>query len=190
VTRYEIITTGWGAFAYVEDSGRLLATYLPQARADVLKRLRAEWPAAVEAHGMLPELCDGVAAYFEGDPVEFRTLVDLSRFTPFQQSVLKACARLSYGQTASYADLAASAGKPLAARAVGNTMARNTCPLIIPCHRVLRCGGGLGGFSGPEGTVLKQRMLDWEASHVADARPATRPSPRRKSQAEAALVGG
>lgn len=189
MTTFEILSTDWGAFGYVATDGRLQATWLPQPKPEMLARIRREWPDAVEARGVLPTLGDAVSAYFAGDPVEFNVPLDLEKFTPFQQSVLKACARLRYGQTASYADLARSAGRPLAARAVGNTMARNTCPLVIPCHRVLRCGGGLGGFSGPDGTALKQRMLDWEAEHSGAALVKAARGARTVRAAERVLAG-
>lgn len=93
--------------------------------------------------------------------------------TPFQRDVVTALRTVGYGQTTSYAELAHRAGRPGAARAVGQVMASNPVPLVVPCHRVLASGGGLGGFSAPSGTSLKQRLLDLEAeglSTVAAAR--------------------
>ena len=73
----------------------------------------------------------------------------------------------------SYGELAANAGKPGATRAVGNTMARNRFPIVIPCHRVVGAGGGLGGFSAPSGISLKEKLLSLEGS-----RPRRRGRPR------------
>ncbi|MBX9789440.1 MAG: methylated-DNA--[protein]-cysteine S-methyltransferase [Pirellulales bacterium] len=83
--------------------------------------------------------------------------------SPFARRVLEACRRIPYGQTRSYAQLAAAAGSPGAARAVGRVMAGNRVPLVIPCHRVVGSAGKLGGFSAPGGLETKQRLLDLEA---------------------------
>lgn len=82
---------------------------------------------------------------------------------PFTRRVVEACRALPPGRTASYADLAAAAGSPGAARAVGNAMARNRFPLIVPCHRVVGAGGHLGGYSAPQGLAMKRRLLEAEA---------------------------
>jgi methylated-DNA-[protein]-cysteine S-methyltransferase len=76
--------------------------------------------------------------------------------------VLRALARVSYGRTVTYGELAARVGQPRGARAVGQAMARNPVPLVIPCHRVVASGGGLGGYGG--GLALKRRLLDLEGA--------------------------
>ncbi|MEX1224432.1 MAG: MGMT family protein, partial [Pirellulales bacterium] len=75
-----------------------------------------------------------------------------------------ACRRIPIGQTMSYAELAAVAGSPGAARAVGNIMAGNRVPIIVPCHRVVGSGGSLGGYSSSGGLRTKRRLLSLEAS--------------------------
>jgi methylated-DNA-[protein]-cysteine S-methyltransferase len=101
--------------------------------------------------------------YAAGKDVHFDDIaVDLGPVTPFQSRVLACCRNIRRGATISYAELAKAAGRPGAARAVGNVMARNRCPLVIPCHRVLHAGGGLGGFSAPQGLTLKRRLLNLE----------------------------
>ena len=74
--------------------------------------------------------------------------VDSGRLSEFQRRVLDQCRRIPYGQTMTYAELAAKAGSPKAARAVGNCMAGNRIPLIIPCHRVVCTDGRIGSYSG------------------------------------------
>lgn len=82
--------------------------------------------------------------------------------TAFQARVLHVARGIPYGSTITYGELASACGHPGAARAVGNVMASNTVPIIIPCHRVVAAGGKLGGFSAPQGVLLKQRLLDLE----------------------------
>jgi O-6-methylguanine DNA methyltransferase len=88
--------------------------------------------------------------------------LDLAAGTPFQQKVWAALREIPAGQTESYGRLAAALGAPKAARAVGSACAANPIPLLIPCHRVLPSGGGLGGFSG--GLHWKRLLLAREAS--------------------------
>jgi O-6-methylguanine DNA methyltransferase len=80
---------------------------------------------------------------------------------PFLTRVLEACCRIPAGSVRSYKDLAAEAGNPLATRAVGNAMATNSVPLLIPCHRVVLTGGGIGNYGG--GAPMKRWLLEREA---------------------------
>jgi len=105
-------------------------------------------------------LCDFVA----GRAVVFDDIpLDLDGVPAFHRAVLGACFKIPYGRTLTYAGLAAAAGRPGAVRAAGSAMARNPLPIIIPCHRVVRTDGGLGGYSCPQGPSLKRRLLDIEA---------------------------
>ncbi len=82
--------------------------------------------------------------------------------TKFQQSVLLACARIPAGQTRTYAQLAKAIGKPSSSRAVANALAANPFAPRIPCHRVIRSDGKLGGYSGKGGIKAKKRLLEKE----------------------------
>ena len=105
-----------------------------------------------------------IAAYFEGAHVNFSRDVPLvlDRFSSFGISVLTACRAIEFGQTITYGRLAKKSGRPNASRAVGSTLAKNPLPLLIPCHRVVRSDGKLGGFSAPGGITLKEKMLELE----------------------------
>jgi methylated-DNA-[protein]-cysteine S-methyltransferase len=92
---------------------------------------------------------------------EFTVPLDLAGLPPFHAKVLAAARRIPYGRTATYGELATRTGSPRAARAVGQAMAHNPVPLVIPCHRVLAAGGRLGGYGG--GLDLKRRLLDLES---------------------------
>lgn len=97
--------------------------------------------------------------YFKGERTVFDLPLEIGG-TPFQQKVLKELANVPFGETVTYGELAARTGNPRASRAVGGVMRRNPLPIVIPCHRVLACGGRLGGFTG--GTDLKEMLLGIE----------------------------
>ena len=103
-------------------------------------------------------------AYASGARDDFCDVpVELGPLTEFQRRVVQHCRRIPPGKTLSYGQLAAKAGFAGAARAVGNCLAANRIPLVIPCHRVIAAGGGLGGYSAAGGIRLKRRLLDLEA---------------------------
>jgi methylated-DNA-[protein]-cysteine S-methyltransferase len=119
--------------------------------------------AAAERPEWVEQLVKSLQAYAAGERADFaRVPVELSHLTPFQRRVVEKCRRIGPGRVKSYGELAAAAGSPGAARAVGNVMATNRFPIIIPCHRVVGSGKSLGGFSAPEGISLKRRMLQME----------------------------
>jgi methylated-DNA-[protein]-cysteine S-methyltransferase len=107
--------------------------------------------------------------YTFGEPVDFAdTPLALPDGTDFQQRILKITRRIRYGKTMSYGDLAAKAGYPRAARAVGSVMSSNRFPIVIPCHRVVAAGAKPGGYTSPQGVSLKLRLLALEAGATTD----------------------
>jgi methylated-DNA-[protein]-cysteine S-methyltransferase len=103
-------------------------------------------------------------SFSDGELVDLAAIpVDLGGVRDFARCVLQACRRIPYGETRTYAGLAAVAGSPRASRAVGNVMAHNRIPLIIPCHRVVGAGNTLGGYSARAGLSMKKRLLAMEA---------------------------
>jgi len=106
-----------------------------------------------------------LVAFSDGAVDEFRDVqLDLHGLSRFQRRVIQVCRRIPYGSTCSYSELAERAGNPGAARAVGSVMAANRWPLIVPCHRVVQAGGGLGAYSAPQGVRMKRRLLEMEAT--------------------------
>jgi methylated-DNA-[protein]-cysteine S-methyltransferase len=99
-------------------------------------------------------------AYINRKPLPELPPCDLSTLPPFTLKVLEALIQVPFGESTSYQDLAKQAGKPKAARAVGNACNRNPIPLCIPCHRVLRKGGQIGGFA--YGQKMKEDLLAFE----------------------------
>jgi methylated-DNA-[protein]-cysteine S-methyltransferase len=116
-----------------------------------------------DALGWMPEFLDRLEAYLRGERVSFDEFpIDLRKQPPFRRKVQEACRRIAYGKTLTYSQLAARVGNPAAGRAVGSAMSHNPIPIVIPCHRVVRGDGGLGGFSAPGGMSLKEKLLEME----------------------------
>jgi methylated-DNA-[protein]-cysteine S-methyltransferase len=100
--------------------------------------------------------------YFEGRRRSFELPLDWQLSAGFRRAVLRATARIPYGQTASYRDVAARAGRPRAFRAAGSALAANPLPIVVPCHRVLPGSGELGNYRG--GVAAKARLLALEGA--------------------------
>ena len=112
-------------------------------------------------------------SYFNGRKVIFPDKLDLSTATPFQIKVWETTRLIPYGETRSYHWVAEQMGQPAAARAVGQALARNPLPVIIPCHRVIAGDGKLGGYSG--GLEMKQKLLRLEQLKTTSVREARSP---------------
>jgi methylated-DNA-[protein]-cysteine S-methyltransferase len=160
---YRILQAPKGSVV-VLGAGRTVAGIIMTHRVgeDARQFVRHRHPEARHNPRLLSGLCGQLASYFAGRRVQFDVDFDLSGMTGFQQRVLRACAELDYGQTATYGELARRIGRPKASRAVGAALGRNPLPLVIPCHRVIGCNGGLGGFSAEQGVAMKRWLLDLE----------------------------
>ena len=117
-------------------------------------------PRVVEAPARLDAVRRELDEYFAGQRRAFDVPLDLSLVGPFGRAVLEACAQIPFGATSSYRAVATDAGRPRASRATGNALGANPVPIVVPCHRVLRTGGGLGGYTG--GLAIKEHLLALE----------------------------
>ena len=164
--RYVIFGTRWGYFGLVANGDTVCRTYLPLPDTNRIHRLLLDDidDSAQKDKGLMRRLQERIKAYFEGETVDFSTdpAVSLAQRSDFDRAILAACRQIGLGRTTTYSQLSEKVGKPGAARAVGGAMARNPIPLIIPCHRVLRSDGTLGGFSAPGGITVKRKMLELE----------------------------
>lgn len=174
--RYCVFETAAGFCAIAWSDAGIARFHLPTSTAEATERsLRrrlidgepATPPAEVSA------VIEAAKRYFAGEKVDFSNVsLDLHGHDEFFLEIYAAARRVGWGQTTTYGSLAKELGAgPEAARDVGQAMAKNPVPLIIPCHRVLAAGGKLGGFSAPGGSTTKQRMLEMEG------RPAEPPQP-------------
>ena len=128
-----------------------------------LSRLKERFPGKiVRDQQKNKDFLDQLKKYLKGGLQRFDCKLDF-RGTPFQKRVWSALAKIPYGQTRSYKEIAQAIGHPKAFRAVGNANGQNSIPLIIPCHRVIESNGRLGGFG--HGVKVKKQLLDFEKTH-------------------------
>jgi methylated-DNA-[protein]-cysteine S-methyltransferase len=120
---------------------------------------------SAEATAVAAQAADELEQYFAGTRTTFTMPLDWSASTGFRHQVLRALAAVPYGEVVTYGELAARAGNPKAARAVGSAMATNPWPIVIACHRVVRAGGQLGHYGG--GQDVKRRLVDFERAALA-----------------------
>jgi methylated-DNA-[protein]-cysteine S-methyltransferase len=133
-------------------------------RDEVLEDLAAHVsPRILESPKRLDEERRELDEYFEGKRTHFDVPVDWA-LTPkgFRNRALHAVARIPYGRVKTYAEIAKSAGNPRAFRAAGTACGHNPIPLIVPCHRVVQTGGGIGNYGG--GPEMKRALLDLEGA--------------------------
>ncbi len=171
---YTLFETRNGVCAISWSEDGISGFRLPgESAQETLHAIRRRLPAGVEADAP-PEIglvIDRARRYFSGEAPDFSDLrLDLSAQTEGFRQIYAATRRVGWGKTTTYGTLARDLGLgPAGAREIGQAMAKNPIPLIIPCHRVLAAGGKLGGFSAPGGTLSKQRMLELEGFAPADA---------------------
>ena len=138
--------------------GLVRLAYIDHADEDaVLEQLAAQVsPRILAAPRRLDEPRRELEEYFTGVRRSFEVPLDWQLTRGFARRVLEATARIPYGATASYKQVAAQAGSPGGSRAAGNALGSNPIPIVVPCHRILHSGGGLGGYTGG---VEKKRLL-------------------------------
>jgi methylated-DNA-[protein]-cysteine S-methyltransferase len=134
-----------------------------RSRDEVLEDLAARLsPRVLEDPARLDGARRELEEYFEGKRTDFELPIDWSLTRGFTRKVLHQTARIPYGELLTYADVAGRAGSPRAVRAAGNALGANPLPVVVPCHRVVRTGGGLGGYTG--GLECKEFLLRLEGT--------------------------
>jgi methylated-DNA-[protein]-cysteine S-methyltransferase len=123
-------------------------------------------PRILEAPARLDEVRRELDEYFAGRRRRFELPLDWSLTDGFTRRVLQVTSRIDYGEVRSYTEVARDAGSPRAVRAAGNALGANPIPLVVPCHRVIRTGGGLGGYGG--GLERKEYLLQLEGALPGD----------------------
>ncbi|MBC8463141.1 methylated-DNA--[protein]-cysteine S-methyltransferase [Candidatus Bathyarchaeota archaeon] len=158
---YTVIKTTITKMLVARTGRGICALYMGQSEARLVDALMEEYPYAliIRDDGALRDAIGPLTSYFEGENYNPRLPLDIHR-TAFQWRVLKAIQEIPPGETKTYSELAKSIGNPNSFRAVANAIARNPVGILVPCHRVLRKDGGLGGYRW--GLPLKERLLEHE----------------------------
>lgn len=168
---YTTADSPFGPLLLAQTRRGLIRVGLPNQDADELLVELAERvsPRVLEAPKELDEVRRELDLYFDGKLDRFDLPLDWRLSGGFRQRVLRAINRIPYGQTRSYTEMARKAGNERAVRAAGTACGSNPIPLVVPCHRVLRTGGALGGYGG--GLPMKEALLQLEG--VLDESPAS-----------------
>jgi len=154
---------GWMAVVVADGEVRQL-TFGHFSPSAARKALAPGWRGLAKPGHEETSLVFRLQAFASGEPDDFRDVrVNVGETSDFRHRVLGHCRKIPYGHRISYAKLAAQAGIPHGARAVGSCMAANQIPLIIPCHRVVRSDGRPGSYSLPGGAAMKRRLLALES---------------------------
>jgi len=149
------------------DKGICLLMWQDEQRAERIidgVKKNHQLPAEPGDSPYLDKLERQLAEYFEGNRQEFDIPLDFAG-TDFENSTWKQLLKIPYGQTRSYGQIAAKIGEPNASRAIGRANGANPIAVVIPCHRVIRSGGDLGGYGG--GIERKKWLLELESSQMA-----------------------
>jgi methylated-DNA-[protein]-cysteine S-methyltransferase len=160
---YDVIESEVGPLlAAVTDRGLARITYDPDPELELDRLARLAGPRVLRAPRALDEARRELDDYFAGRRKAFDLALDLRGQAPFAVTVLDELARVPYGRTATYGELATRAGNPRAARAVGMVMNRNPIPIVLPCHRIVGASGSLVGYGG--GLERKEHLLRLEGA--------------------------
>lgn len=143
--------------------GLVRLAYPNEDRDDVLEELAGRLsPRVLEAPARVDDVRRQLGDYFEQERQGFDIDVDFALTRGFFRKVLRATARIPYGQLSTYRAVATKAGSPRASRAAGNALGSNPIPIVVPCHRVIHSSGGLGGYTG--GLERKEFLLELEGA--------------------------
>lgn len=161
---FYLVDTVAGWLGVVGSPDGLRGIILPQASIELVCEvvMRKYGIVQVDSSAYFGTLPQRLKSYFNGNYTEFPDKLDLSSATDFQRSIWEKTRTIPYGETRSYSWVASEAGYRKASRAAGNALGDNPFPVIVPCHRVIRNDGGLGGFTG--GIEVKEYLLQLEQS--------------------------
>lgn len=158
---YTMMDSPLGQLVIAATDHGLCAVHFGSTHAESEALLRREYPRAkiTRDDKRLRYWVTAIQNYFQGHDFASHLSLDL-RATAFQQRVWQALRKIPYGETRSYSEVAEAIGRPKAARAVARACATNPVALVIPCHRVIRNDGSLGGYGG--GIARKKKLLEHE----------------------------
>jgi methylated-DNA-[protein]-cysteine S-methyltransferase len=170
---FALFETPVGSCGIVWNARGIAGVQLPERGANGTRaRLRRRYPDAQEAASPPPirQAIERVTGVLSGEGGDLSTVaLDMSDIPPPRRDIYAVARSIPAGATLSYGEIAARLGGSVDAREVGEAMARNPFPIIVPCHRVLAAGGKIGGFSAAGGVVTKLRLLEIEGAQIGEA---------------------
>jgi methylated-DNA-[protein]-cysteine S-methyltransferase len=172
---YSVFSTAIGACALAWGDDALTAVQLPEGDESAARaRMRRRFPNAPESAPppFALEAIAGIRALAAGERRDLTGIpVDMEPLSAFAREVYAIARAIPAGETMTYGEIATRLGDAGAARRVGEAMAQNPYPIVVPCHRVLAAGGKLGGFSAYGGAATKLRLLEIEGAAIGEAAP-------------------
>jgi methylated-DNA-[protein]-cysteine S-methyltransferase len=167
--RFAVYESSIGYIIIVTRDGKVISLDVRDGGMyEARKMVSSLYPDATESMAPFKTIRTLLDRYLQGRKVNFDIDLDISHLGAFSQKVLNELRKIPHGETRSYGWLAKRVGKAGAARAVGQALKRNPIPIIIPCHRVIRDDGTIGGFS--MGVDIKERLLALEGVDLARAK--------------------
>ncbi len=167
---FAIFETALGAGGIVWGDHGVIGIQLPEPDAGrVGARLKQRFPGARQTAptGQMRQAIELISALLQGQSTDLSSIcLDMDRVPDFERRVYHVTRTIAAGETLTYGQIASRLGEPRLAREVGQALARNPFPIVVPCHRVLAAGGKLGGFSASGGVATKQRLLSIERADV------------------------
>ena len=161
---YSIFKTGIGWCGVVIGKKGLKRVFIGYKKShQLLRDITGEFGNNLTKKSPTGELIEKINLYCSGEKVSFdKFKINLPSLSPFQRKVLRAATKIPYGTVSTYGELAKTIGHPNSSRAVGNSLSKNPFPIIVPCHRIVRSDGKVGGFSAGGGMELKEKLLRME----------------------------
>ena len=168
---HALFTTAIGTCAVAWSRRGLVAIQLPDVTAEATRAALFTKVALPDDGGpeapppVVQAAIDRIIHHLEGEPEDLtRIALDLEEIPPFHRKVYEAARRVAAGSIRSYGEIAADAGSPRGSRAVGQAMAKNPLPIVVPCHRIIASSGKPGGFTAYGGLDTKARLLAIEGA--------------------------
>jgi methylated-DNA-[protein]-cysteine S-methyltransferase len=158
-------TSAVGTIWFAESDKGIWEIRFGSTREQLIKALRAAGITPERDEQRTAATRQALREYFSGARDRFDRPLDWSRLAGFDRRALRVCAKIPYGKTLSYGEIARRAGSPGGARAAGQAMGKNPFPIIVPCHRVISANGAIGGFGG--GLELKRALLELEGIELS-----------------------
>lgn len=160
---HDILSTSMGLIAIIASNRGLVELLIGSDGSNLVQLIQGKYPSsALVQDGLVAAASSQLSEYFHGERRYFELALDSSVRSAFAQAIFDRLIQVPYGETMTYGGLAACAGYPGRARAVGQVMATNPLPIILPCHRIIGSSGALTGYSAGDGINTKRWLLEFE----------------------------